>query len=244
MIRLIIADDHPIVREGLRHVVSQSNDIRVVGEAEDGEAALELCRTMRADVILLDVSMPGPGVLELIPRLKEIQPLMHILILSVHPEQHYGRRVFQAGADGYLTKSHSPQALGTAIRTVYAGRKYITTTLAEELAVDLGRSREGEPHERLSNREYQVFLQLGAGNSVHSIAEQLRLSPKTVRTYKSRILEKTELKSTADLIFYAVQRGLVSSEKAAAPAAPAAAEAPASAAAAAAARVRRGTARP
>ena len=212
MIRLIIADDHPIVREGLRHIVSLSADIQVVGEADTGEAALTLCKNVRADVLLLDVSMPGPGVLELIPRLKDLQPQMRVLILSVHPEQHYGRRVFQAGADGYLTKSHSPQALGRAVRTVYGGRKFITSTLAEELALNLGRPDRGEPHERLSNREYQVFLQLGAGKSVQVIAEQLTLSPKTVRTYKARILEKTDLASTADLIFYAVHSGLVSTE--------------------------------
>ena len=209
MIRLLIADDHQIVREGLKYVVSQYRDIQVVGEAEDGESAIAICQKIDADVLLLDVSMPGSGVLEVIRRLKSSRPKLRILVLSVHPERHYARQVLKAGADGYLTKNYSSQALAAAIRQVHAGRKYVTQSLAEELALDLAGGREGQAHEVLSSREYEVFLQLGCGRGVDDIARQLRLSPKTVRTYRSRILEKTNLKNTAEIIFYAVHHGLV-----------------------------------
>jgi len=210
MIRLLIADDHQIVREGLKHVVAQSRDIRVVGEAEDGNAAIKLSTTMAADVILLDVSMPGPGVIEVIKTLKSLRPKLGVLVLSVHPERHYARRVLAAGADGYLTKNESSAALAPAIRVVHSGRKFLTQSLAQDLAVNLGRPQAGQVHDVLSNREYQVFVQLGSGRSIYDIAVQLRVSPKTVRTYRSRILEKTNLKSTAEIIFYVVNQGLVS----------------------------------
>ena len=208
MIRLLIADDNQIVREGLKYVVSQCKDIQVQGEAEDGDAAVQMAESSDADVLLLDVSMPGPGVLDIITRLKRQKAHLKILVLSVHPEGQYARRVLMAGADGYLTKNHSSQALASAIRQVHAGRKYVTPSLAEELALDLVHGR-GEPHETLSNREYEVFLRLGAGKAADQIADELKLSPKTVRTYRSRILEKTKLRSTAEIIFYAVNRKLV-----------------------------------
>lgn len=209
MIRLVIADDHPVVREGLKYVVGQNRDIQLVGEAEDGDTTLEICRTAAVDVLLLDVSMPGPGVVDLIHRLKSASPRLRTLVLSVHPERHYARRVLRAGADGYLTKNHSPSTLAAAIRRVYGGHKYITSSLAEDLVLDLAGGGENGAHEALSTREHQVFLRLGAGARVNEIAEQLGLSPKTVRTYRSRILEKLNLTSTAALIFYAVQNGLV-----------------------------------
>jgi two-component system, NarL family, invasion response regulator UvrY len=209
MIRLLIADDHQILREGLKHVVAQSRDIQVLGEAQDGDSVLELCSKVDADVLLLDVSMPGPGVLEIIKTLKRLRPKLGILVLSVHPERHYARRVLIAGADGYLTKNESSAALAPAIRSVYSGRKFLTQSLAQELATDLARRRSGQLHEALSNREYQVFVQLGAGKGIDEIATQLKVSPKTVRTYRSRILEKTALKSTAEIIFYAIDQGLV-----------------------------------
>jgi DNA-binding NarL/FixJ family response regulator len=209
MIRLLIADDHPVVREGLKHVVSQYRDIEVVGEAENAETTLQACTNAAPDVLLLDVSMPGPGVLELIALLKSIRAQLRILVLSVHPQEHYARRVLKAGADGYLTKNQSPQALASAIRHVHSGRKYVSASLAEELALDLDQSRERRTHEALSNREFEVFLRLGAGKSVEQIAQQLQIRPKTVRTYRSRIFEKMNFKSTAELIFYAVHNGLV-----------------------------------
>lgn len=213
MIHLFVADDHPIVRSGLKHVVSQSHDIQVVGEAEDGDGVIRAFsgeRGQHVDVLLLDVAMPGPGVLELIPRVKTLRPQMRILVLSVHPEQQYARRVLKAGADGYLTKDYSAQALAAAIRQVHSGRKYVSPSLAEELALHMIENHERQPHEYLSNREFQVLLQLGAGRSALAISEALKLSPKTVRTYRTRILEKLQLKSTAELIYYAVRHGLVS----------------------------------
>ncbi len=155
MIHLLLADDHPVVREGLKFVVSQSRDIQVVGEAEDGDGILEMCQRTEADVLLLDVSMPGPGVLELIRSLRTIRPKLRILVLSVHPEQHYARRVLKAGADGYLTKNQSSTALAAAIRQVHSGRKYVSPSLAEELALDLSVGRTNSAHEGLSNREYK-----------------------------------------------------------------------------------------
>lgn len=208
-IRLVIADDHPVVREGLKYLVSQNRDMALVGEAEDADGTLEVCRTTAVDVLLLDVSMPGLAVVDLIRALRCADRCPRILVLSVHPERHYARRVLKAGADGYLTKNHSPTALADAIRHVHGGRKYVTPALAEELAVSLSEGTALAPHEALSNREYEVFRRLGGGIGVNDIAEELALSPKTVRTYRSRILEKLNVRSTAELIFYAVRSGLV-----------------------------------
>jgi two-component system, NarL family, invasion response regulator UvrY len=221
MIRLLLADDHPIVREGLKFVVSQNRDIEVVGEAEDGEATLDMCRRIPADVLLVDVSMPGPGILDLIRTLRASRPGLRLLVLSVHPEQHYARRVLKAGADGYLTKNHSSSALADAIRQVYHGHKYVTPSLAEELALDLSTGRPDTAHEALSNREYEVFLLLGGGKRVDEVARRLGLSSKTVRTYRARIVEKMNFRSTAEIIFYAVRHGLVTEISHAAPHSPA-----------------------
>lgn len=208
-IRLAIADDHPVVRQGLKYIVSQNRDMALVGEADDGPSTLAVCRANAVDVVLLDVSMPGMPVVDLIRALRSESRSPRILVLSIHPERHYARRVLQAGADGYLTKNHSPTALAEAIRQVHAGRKYVTPALAEELAVSLSEGMALAPHEALSNREWEVFRRLGAGVRVNEIAQELALSPKTVRTYRSRILEKMNIRSTAELIFYAVQNGLV-----------------------------------
>jgi DNA-binding NarL/FixJ family response regulator len=208
-VRLVIADDHPVVREGLKYLVSQHRDMVLVGEAEDAPSTLEACRTTAVDVLLLDVSMPGMAVVDLIRALRGAGRSPRILVLSVHPERHYARRVLQAGADGYLTKNHSPTALAEAIRQVHAGRKYVTPALAEELALSLSEGMPLVAHEALSNREYEVLRRLGGGVRVNEIAQDLALSPKTVRTYRSRILEKMNIRSTAELIFYAVQNGLV-----------------------------------
>jgi len=181
----------------------------LVGEAADGPSTLEVCRTTAVDVLLLDVSMPGMAVVDLIRALRSAGRSPRILVLSVHPERHYARRVLKAGADGYLTKNHSPTALAEAIRQVHGGRKYVTPALAEELAVTISEGGALAPHDALSNREYEVLRRLGVGARVNEIAQELALSPKTVRTYRSRILEKMNIRSTAELIFYAVQNGLV-----------------------------------
>jgi DNA-binding NarL/FixJ family response regulator len=204
----VIADDHPIVREGLKSVIAQHPDVEVLGEAGEGDQAIDVCAALRPDVLLLDVGMPGPGVLEVVRRLKVHQGAMRILVLSVHPEEHYARRVLMAGADGYVTKSHSPDVLYEAICTVASGRTYLTPRLAAESALEGGIGQDGDPHEALSTREYEVFVSLGSGRSVDETATALGIKPKTVRSYRSRIIEKTNFRTTAEMIFYAVSHGL------------------------------------
>ena len=209
MIRLLIADDHHIVREGLKRILAESPDIQLVGEAVDGNEVLSLCDNDNIDVLLLDISMPGPGFLEILQRLEAKHPLIRILVLSMHPEDHYAIRAIKAGAAGYLTKDHSPEELAKAVRRVYRGFRYITPTLAEDLATLLKADGATQLHEKLSNREYQVFHMIGSGRDTKTIAAQLSLSPKTVSTYRSRILDKMELRSNAEIIRYAIEHGLV-----------------------------------
>jgi DNA-binding NarL/FixJ family response regulator len=209
MIRLCIADDHPVVRAGLRQIIEDEPGMEVVGEAADGNQLLATIGRMPADVLLLDVSMPGPGFLEVLKALKQAQPRLPVLVLSVHPEDQYAVRALRSGAAGYLTKDHSPEELVAAIRKVHRGGKYVSASLAERLAVGLEIGAEGWPHEKLSDREYDVLCQLGSGRTVKEISEQLGLSPKTVSTYRSRILEKMKLAGNADLVRYASQHGLI-----------------------------------
>ncbi len=209
MIRLLIADDHPIVREGLKRILAESPDIQLAGEAVDGNEVLSLCENDDIDVLLLDISMPGPGFLEILQRLEAKHPLIRILVLSMHPEDHYAIRAIKAGAAGYLTKDHSPDELAKAVRRVYRGFRYITPSLAEDLATLLKADGATQLHEKLSNREYQVFHMIGSGKDTKTIAALLSLSPKTVSTYRSRIMEKMKLRSSAELIRYAIEHGLV-----------------------------------
>ena len=209
MIRLLIADDHPIVREGLKRIIAECPDIKLVGEATDGEEAVAQCGSVKVDVILLDVSMPGPGFLETMRRLRKEHPGVKVLVLSVHPEDQYAVRALRLGASGYLTKDHSPKELAGAIRRAYRGGKYVTESLAERLAFELEADREMLPHSVLSDREYQVLCNLGAGTSVKETAAELGLSPKTVSTYRTRVLTKMKLNSNAELIRYVIKHGLV-----------------------------------
>lgn len=208
-IRVLLADDHQIVREGIKRIVSESSDMLVVGEAVDGDQAIELARTADADVLLLDVSMPGPGFLETMRRIREERPHLRVLVLSVHPEDHYAVRALRAGASGYLTKDHSPEELAKAIRHVHQGRKYVTEALAERLVHELEPETGRPPHEALSDREFEVLLAIAKGKSIKEVAAEKNLSPKTVSTYRTRVLEKMRLKSNADLVRYAVEQGLV-----------------------------------
>ena len=208
MIRVFIADDHPIVREGLKRLVEDGFDMTVAGEVADGRQLLEEIGSANADVLLLDVSMPGPGVFELIREAKEKRPGLRILVLSVQPEEVYAVRAFRVGAAGYLTKDHSPEELAGAIRRVHGGGRYVSATLAETLALGLEPDYEKPPREALSHREYQVLALLAAGRSLKEIAAELSLSPKSVSTYRARILEKTRLKSTAELIRYALEHDI------------------------------------
>jgi two-component system invasion response regulator UvrY len=210
MIRLLIADDHPVVREGLRRIVAEQPWMTVVGEATSGEEVLVRARSTKADVLLLDVSMPGRGFLEILREIRIEQPQLRVLVLSMHPEEQYAVRALRAGADGYLTKNHSPEQLVEAIRKVVRGGKYVSASLAERLAQDLALGSGGGPHhEALSNREYEVLCLLGSGRSVKETAGELGVSPKTVSTYRARVLEKMQLASNADLVRYAAQHDLI-----------------------------------
>ena len=208
MIHILIADDHPIVREGLKRVISECADLEVVDEAEDGQETILKSKDPAIDVLTLDVSMPGPGFLDVLRRVKAHRPELQVLVLSVQPEEQYAVRALRAGAAGYLTKDNSPVELAKAIRQVARGRKYVSETLAERLAAQLDSPVGKEPHETLSDREYQVFSLLGAGKPVGEIAETLALSPKTVSTYRKRIMDKMNLENNTALIRYAIERDL------------------------------------
>jgi len=209
MFRLLIADDHPVVRQGLRRIIAEQPWLTVVGEATNGDDVLAQTARLKADVLLLDVSMPGAGFLEVLRQLRRDHPGLRVLVLSVHPEEQYALRALRAGADGYLTKDHSPEQLVEAIRKVVRGGKYVSTSLAERLAFDLAAGGEGPAHDALSDREYEVLCLLGSGRSVKEAAAALGVSPKTVSTYRARLLEKMQLASNADLVRYAAQHGLI-----------------------------------
>lgn len=206
MIKLLIADDHPVVREGLRRVVAGSPDIVVVGEAATADELLGQVDRVGPEVVLLDISMPGPGLFEVLRALRDRRPAIRTLVLSVHPEGQYAVRALKAGAAGYLTKDQAPQELLVAIRRVHGGGRYLSQALGEKLALGRSSGEETAPHEQLSDREFEVLRLLGAGSSVGDIARRLSLSPKTVSTYRARILAKLKVKGTAGLIRYAVEQ--------------------------------------
>lgn len=208
-IRVFIADDHPIVRQGLRRIVEADSGLVISGEAGDGAALLAALETAASDLVLLDVSMPGGSFLDTLKALRERFPSIRVLVLSVHPEDQWAVRALRAGASGYLTKDHSPDQLLEAIRRVYRGGKYVSPTLAEQLATQLDGGGQRAPHELLSDREFEVMRRLGSGLTVSQIATELALSVKTVSTYRSRILEKMAVTDNADLVRYAARYGLI-----------------------------------
>src|SRR3990172_9604973 len=203
MIKIIIADDHPIVREGLKRIIDECSDMDCVGEAANSEEVINRCREKKVDVLLLDISMPGAGFLDTLQRIKTKYPSLHVLVLSIHPEEQYAIRAIRAGAAGYLTKNHTPEQLAEAIQQVYAGHKYITSKVAQVLMTTLETGKETELYKNLSNREFQILCMLGEGKQLTEIASLLSLSPKTIGTYRNRILDKLKLKSTGELIRYA-----------------------------------------
>ncbi len=209
MIRILIADDHPIVREGLRRIVSLESEVTVVGEAGTAAEMFTMLGEVPVDVILLDVSMPGSSFLETLKAIREQHPSVKILVLSVHPEDQWAVRALRGGAAGYLTKDHSPEQLVGAVRRVHRGGRYVSPTLAEHLAAELDQGTDGAPHHRLSDREFEVLCALGSGQSVKDASEKLGLSPKTVSTYRARLMEKMRVSSTAELVRYAAQYGLI-----------------------------------
>jgi len=209
MIRILIADDHAIVREGLKQLLSEQGDFIVAGEAADGLGALKLIREQPLDMALMDMSMPGRGGVELIKQIKAEKPKLAVLVLSMHNEEQYAVRALRAGAAGYLTKESAPDQLVAAIRKVAAGGMFISPGVAERLAYELGGNHNAAPHTLLSDREYQIFQMIVAGIPVGIIADKLSLSVKTVSTHKTRILQKMQMNSAAELIHYAIRHQLV-----------------------------------
>ena len=208
MIRLVVADDHPIVREGLKRLIESDPDIQLVGEAVDGHDAVRQAKELCPDVLLLDVSMPGPHFLEILSQLRSDSPGLRVLVLSLHPEKLYAVRALRNGAAGYLTKERSAEEVVGAIRHVHQGGRYVTSTLTELLAAEVGGDHSRPEHETLSDREFQVFRSLVGGHSVTEIGKALSLSPKTVSTYRARVLKKTRCVSNADLVRYAADHDL------------------------------------
>jgi two-component system invasion response regulator UvrY len=208
-IRILIADDHAIVRHGLRQILSDSEDMTVTGEARNGVQALQLARESEWDVFLLDVSMPDKNGIDTLKQIKKEFPKLPVLMLSMHPEDQYAIRALKAGASGYLTKQSAPELLVTAIRQVASGKKYVSPSLAEELANAISDDSEKAPHEKLSDREYQTLCMIASGKNLTQIAEELKLSVKTVSVYRARLLEKMKLKNNAELTHYGIKHGLV-----------------------------------
>lgn len=209
MIKILIADDHPVVRKGLKEIIEETPDMVVGGEASNGQEALEKVRKGDIDIVVLDISMPGRSGLDTLKQLKSENPELSVLVLSMYPEEQYAVRVLRAGASGYLTKESAPDELIAAIRKASTGRKYISSSLAEKLAFDLEIGVEKPPHETLSDREYEVMCMIASGKTGREIGEELFLSVKTISTYRSRILEKMKMKSNAELTHYAIKHRLV-----------------------------------
>jgi len=209
MIKVLVVDDHAVVRRGLVQILAEPPDMTAAGEASSGHEALRAVEKDDFDVVVLDISLPDINGLEVLKQLRSLKPELQVLVLSIHPEKQYALRALKAGAAGYLTKESAPEELVAAIRRVSQGRKYLTPTLAERLADQLGPGVKKEPHETLSDREYQVMSRLAAGKTVTEIAAELSLSVSTVSTYRARILQKLGLKSTAEIMRYALERGLV-----------------------------------
>jgi two-component system, NarL family, invasion response regulator UvrY len=208
MISLILADDHAILRSGIRHLLGEQPDIRVVAEVASGDDVLTAVESHEAEVIVLDVSMPGPPFLELLGKLRERVPAAKILVFTSHAEERFGIQAIRAGAAGYLTKDRAAEELVDAIRTVHAGRRYITRALAEHMAAALDEGA-APPHTELSAREFEVFQLLIAGRTVKQMAAAMGLSSKTVSTYRTRVLQKLGAQTAADLVRYALKHKLL-----------------------------------
>ena len=209
MIKILIADDHAIVREGLKQIVGETSDMVVSDEASNGHEVLRKVRENDYDVVVLDITMPGMSGLDVLKQLKSQRFEVPILVLSIHPEKQYAVRVLKAGASGYLTKESVPDELIKALRRVSVGRKYISSSLAERLALDLEINSEKPLHESLSDREYQVMCLIASGKPMKKIADELCLSTKTVSTYRSRILNKMNMQNNAELTHYAFANKLI-----------------------------------
>ena len=209
MIRILMADDHAIVREGLKHIIAKTDDMTIAGEADNGQQLLDKVREQRFDVLLLDIGMPGRNGLEVLKQIKTDLPRLPVLVLTIYPEEQYALRVLRAGASGYLTKESAPERLVEAIRKVSAGGRYVSPTLAERLAVEAAGDISKPLHESLSDREYQVFCMIALGKTASEIADELSLSVKTISTHRARLLQKMQMKNNSELTHYAMQNHLV-----------------------------------
>jgi two-component system, NarL family, invasion response regulator UvrY len=208
-IRVLIADDHPIVREGFKKIIAANADMVVEDEAESGQAVLNKLQHKKFDIILLDISMPGRNGLEIMKEIKVKWPSLPVLIVSMYPEEQFAVRAFRAGASGYLTKTSAPTELISAIRKITQGGRYISGSLAEKLTYYLYQDAEKLPHEALSDREYQVMLMIASGMTSTDIALELSLSVKTISTYRTNILEKMKMKNSVEMTLYAIQNKLI-----------------------------------
>lgn len=209
MIRILIADDHPIVRRGVKGILAREIEDAICGEAENAQEVLSEVQSQDWNLVILDVTMPGRSGLDILKDLKKLRPKLPVLFLSMHPEDQLGKRALKAGASGYMNKESAPEELIKAIRKVLAGGLYVSATLAEKLALDLGAKTEQPLHERLSDRELEVLRLIGSGKAISQIAEVLHLSVATVSTYRTRILEKMSMTTTAELMNYALRNRLV-----------------------------------
>ncbi len=209
MIRILIVDDHKLVRDGLKQILAGTNDISVIDEAGDGDEAVRKIRKNQFEVVLLDIKLPKTDGLSILKIVKQERPELYVLMLSMYPEEQYAIRALKSGASGYLTKDSASEELIAAIRKVAAGGKYVTLSLAEKLAFHLDEEENAPVHETLSDREYQVMRMIALGKSVGEIAEELHLSVTTVSTYRSRVLHKLHLKKNADIIRYAIKHDIV-----------------------------------
>jgi two-component system invasion response regulator UvrY len=209
MIRVLIVDDHAILRRGLRELLSDEFPGSTFGEASHAGPALEQLRKKEWDVVLLDLSLPGKSGVDLLKEFKAARPRLPVLVLSAHPEDQFAVRVLKAGAEGYMTKESAPEELVSATRKILAGGRYVSPTLAEKLALRVSKDSSGTPHETLSDREYEVMCHIASGKALKEIAGELSLSPKTVSTYRTRILEKLGVKNSAAIVRYAMRNGLV-----------------------------------
>jgi two-component system, NarL family, invasion response regulator UvrY len=209
MIRVLIADDHAVVRQGLKQILGDTPEMLVAGEATNGQDVLDRVRAETWDVVVLDISMPDRSGLDILKELQSERPKLPVLVLSMYSEDQYAIRVLKAGASGYLTKDSAADELVKAIRKVVSGGRYVSTSLAEKLAFELGSDSSRLPHEALSDREFQVLRLIAAGKSVKEIAAELSLSVKTISTYRTRMLEKMNLGTNAELIHYAIQNHLI-----------------------------------
>jgi two-component system, NarL family, invasion response regulator UvrY len=209
MIRVLIADDHAIVRKGLKQIVSETSDVEIVAEAEDYAEIMRKLRALSVDVLVLDIGLPVKNGIEILKIVKKEMPRVQVLVLTMYPESQYALRSMRAGASGYLTKDSVPDRLVEAIRRIADGKKYITPELGETLAQFVDQDADQLSHERLSDREFETLCLIASGKALSEIAEELKLSPKTVSVYRARVLEKMQLKNNAELTHYSLKHKLV-----------------------------------